>query len=59
MRFDPERNKYVVRWREDGSRRVARLDTAEEAEALEQRRDGATARGDAQCSHAHTTKTRP
>jgi hypothetical protein len=41
MRYDAERGKYVVRWRENGRRRVARYDTPEEAEAHE-RRLGAT-----------------
>jgi len=37
MQYDSTRGKYVVRWREDGRRRVARFDTPEQAEAFEQR----------------------
>ena len=35
MRYDPERRKYVVRWREKGRQRVKRVDSPEEAEAFE------------------------
>jgi hypothetical protein len=35
MRYDPERRKYVVRWREKGRQRVKRVDSPQEAEAFE------------------------
>jgi integrase len=35
MRYDPERRKHVVRWREDGRQRVRRFDTPEQGEAFE------------------------
>ena len=38
MWFDAQRRKYVVRWREDGRRRVARFGALEQAEAFERRR---------------------
>jgi hypothetical protein len=35
VRYDPERRKYVVRWRENNRQRVKRFDTPEAAEAFE------------------------
>ena len=40
MQFDPNRRKYLVRWRENGRQRIARFDTQEGAEDFEQRRGG-------------------
>jgi hypothetical protein len=37
MTYDERRRKYVVRWRENGRRRIARYDGLEEAEAHERR----------------------
>ena len=35
MTYDEQRRKYVVRWRENGRRRVRRFDTPEQAQAFE------------------------
>jgi hypothetical protein len=35
MTYDEQRRKYVVRWRENGRRRVRRFDTPEQARVFE------------------------
>jgi hypothetical protein len=35
MTYDERRRKYVVRWRENGRRRIKRFDTPDEAEVFE------------------------
>src|SRR5512132_793103 len=42
MTFDEQRRKYVVRWRENGRRRVRRFDTPEQAGAFERSHADAT-----------------